>query len=122
MTGQQIIKQARSENRSLLTEIEAKQLLKQAGIDVVDTRLATSVEEAVAISKELGFPVALKIASADVVHKSDAGGVKLGLENEEQVRKAYDNIMTAIKQASLLLTSTESKTMTLENKRHDRRP
>ena len=99
MTGQQIIKQAKSENRSLLTEIEAKQLLKQAGIDVVDTRLATSAQEAVSISKELGFPVVLKIASADVVHKSDAGGVKLGLENEEQVNQAYDDIMTAIKQA-----------------------
>ena len=99
MTGQQIIKQAKSENRSLLTEIEAKQLLKQAGIDVVDTRLATSAEEAVSISKELGFPVAIKIASADVVHKSDAGGVKLGLENEEKVNQAYDDIMTAIKQA-----------------------
>ena len=99
MTGQQIIKQANSEKRNLLTEIEAKQLLKQAGIDVVDTRLATSAEEAVSISRELGFPVAIKIASADVVHKSDAGGVKLDLENEEQVTKAYDDIMTAIKQA-----------------------
>ena len=97
MTGQQIIKKARSEGRSLLTEIEAKELLKGAGISVVDTRLATSKEKAVSISKELGFPVVLKIASADVVHKSDAGGVKLGLGTAAQVGKAYGDIMKAIK-------------------------
>ena len=93
----QIIDKARSEGRNLLTEVEAKELLKQAGIDVVDTRLATSKDEAISISQELGFPVVLKIASADVVHKSDAGGVKLGLETPEQVGKAYDDIMAAIK-------------------------
>jgi len=97
MTGQQVIEQARREGRSLLTEIEAKELLKQAGIDVVDTRLATSKEEATSISQELGFPVVLKIASADVVHKSDAGGVKLDLKTAKQVGKAYDDIMKAIK-------------------------
>jgi len=97
MTGQQVIDRARSESRNLLTEIEAKELLKEAGIDVVDTRLGTSKEEAISISQELGFPVVLKIASADVVHKSDAGGVKLGLETAEKVGEAYDDIMTAIK-------------------------
>jgi len=99
MIGQDIIGRARSEGRTLLTEVEAKDLLKQAGISVVDTRLATSREEAISISKELGFPVVLKIASSDVVHKSDAGGVRLGLETEEAVGKAYDEIMEAIKQA-----------------------
>jgi acyl-CoA synthetase (NDP forming) len=83
----------------MLTEIEAKQLLKSAGISVVDTRLATSKEQAVAIAKELGLPVVLKIASADVVHKSDAGGVKLGLKTAAQVGKAYDDIMKSIKAA-----------------------
>ena len=99
MTGEEIIGRARSEGRTLLTEVEAKDLLKQAGIGVVDTRLAGSREEAVAISKEFGFPVALKIASSDVVHKSDAGGVKLALETEEQAGKAYDEIMEAIGEA-----------------------
>ena len=99
MTGEEIIGRARSEGRTLLTEVEAKDLLKQAGISVVDTRLAGSREEAVAISKELGLPVALKIASSDVVHKSDSGGVKLGLETEEQVGKAHDEIMEAIGKA-----------------------
>jgi acyl-CoA synthetase (NDP forming) len=94
-----IIEKARKEGRTMLTEIEAKQLLKSAGISVVDTRLATSKEQAVAIAKEIGLPVVMKIASADVVHKSDAGGVKLGLKTAAQVGKAYDDIMKSIKAA-----------------------
>ncbi len=97
MTGQQIMKRAKKEGRNLLTEVEAKDLLKEAGIGVVDTRLATSREEAVSISQELGFPVVLKIASSDVVHKSDAGGVKLDLKTAKQVGKAYDDILKGIK-------------------------
>ncbi|MBI3930420.1 MAG: acetate--CoA ligase family protein [Chloroflexi bacterium] len=97
MTERGIIEKARKESRKVLTEIEAKELLKQAGISVVDTRLATSREEAISISQRLGFPVVLKIASSDVVHKSDAGGVKLGLKTANQVGKAYDAILGAIK-------------------------
>jgi acyl-CoA synthetase (NDP forming) len=99
MAGQQIIQKAREEGRTLLTEIEAKELLKGAGISVVETKLATSKEKAVALAQKLGFPVVLKIASADVVHKSDAGGVKLGLKTAAQVGKAYDDIMKSIKKA-----------------------
>ena len=99
MTGQKIIEKARKENRTLLSEIEAKQLLKEAGIPVVETKLATSKEEAIAMSEKLGFPVVMKIASVDVVHKSDAGGVKLGLETKAQVGKAYDEIMKSIQTA-----------------------
>jgi len=97
MTGREIIAKARSEGRSTLTEIEAKEMLKDAGVGVVETKLATSKEEVVSISQQLGFPVALKIASSDVVHKSDAGGVKLGLETADQAGEAYDDIMKAIK-------------------------
>ncbi len=94
----QLIAKARNEGRTVLTEVEAKRLLSQAGIDVVETRLAASKEEAVSISKKLGFPVVLKIASPDIVHKSDAGGVKLGLENARAVGQAYDDIITATRQ------------------------
>lgn len=99
MTEREIIDTARREGRSLLTEIEAKELLKKAGVNVVDTKLAASKEEAIAISQQMGFPVALKIASPDVVHKTDAGGVQLGLTTAEQVAKGYDDIIKAIKEA-----------------------
>jgi len=97
-TGKQIIDEARSEGRTVLSEVEAKQLIKQAGISVVDTKLATSKEEAISVSRKFGFPVALKIASPDIVHKSDAGGVKLGLETARQVGKAYEDILQAVSQ------------------------
>jgi len=94
----QIIDKARSEGRTVLTEIESKELLRQAGIRVIDTRLALSREEASSISRQFGFPVVLKIASPDIVHKSDAGGVKLGLKTTKQVGKAYDDILLTVRQ------------------------
>jgi acyl-CoA synthetase (NDP forming) len=95
--NQQIVDRARSEGRTVLNEVEAKQLLKKAGIDVVETRLTASREEAIAISQELGWPVALKIASPDIVHKSDVGGVRLELETADDVGKAYDDIQAKVK-------------------------
>lgn len=97
MTEQNVIDKAKGEGRSVLTEVEAKQLLKQAGISVVETVLATSKSKAIEISRELGFPVVLKIASPDVVHKSDVGGVKLDLKTATQVGKAYSDIMKAVR-------------------------
>lgn len=98
MTKQKIIDKARSEGRTVLTEIESKEFLKQAGINIIDTKLATSREEAISVSRQFGFPVGLKIASPDIVHKSDAGGVKLGLKTAKQVSKAYEDILEAIRQ------------------------
>jgi acyl-CoA synthetase (NDP forming) len=98
LTMHPMIERARSEDRVFLTEIESKELLRQAGINTIDTRLAISGSEAVSISQHLGFPVVLKIASPDIVHKNDAGGVRLGLETPEQVEKAYDEILTKVAQ------------------------
>ena len=92
-----ILQRAKKEKRTLLTEVESKQVLEKAGISIVKAKLATSATEAVAISKELGFPVVLKVASPDIVHKSDIGGVKVGLNNATQVTKAYKEIMAAVK-------------------------
>jgi acyl-CoA synthetase (NDP forming) len=86
-------------SQNLLTETESKELLKKAGIPVVETKLAQSKKEAISISKKVGFPVVLKISSPDVVHKSDSGGVKLGLANATQVGKAYNEILSSVKQA-----------------------
>jgi acyl-CoA synthetase (NDP forming) len=86
-------------SQNLLTEVESKELLKKAGIPVVEAKLARSKKEAISISKEMGFPVVLKISSPDVVHKSDSGGVKLGLANATEVGKAYNEIISSVKQA-----------------------
>lgn len=98
MAPSQVIDKARSEGRAVLTEVESKEFLKAAGIDVIDTKLATSREEAISISRRFGFPVVLKIASPDIVHKSDAGGVRLGLKTAGEAGKAYAQILQAIRQ------------------------
>jgi len=82
----------------LLTEVESKQLLERAGIPVTKTKLARSKKEAISVSKEMGFPIVLKIISPDVVHKSDSGGVRLGLANGAQVGRAYSEIMSSVRQ------------------------
>jgi acetate---CoA ligase (ADP-forming) subunit beta len=79
----------------MLTEVEAKDLLGKAGINVVATKLASTREQALSVAKQLGSPLALKIASEDIIHKSDAGGVKLDLKTAAQVGKAYDDVMKA---------------------------
>lgn len=76
---------AKGEGRSQLTEIESKELLKKAGIPVIEAKLATAKKEAISLSKRMGFPVVLKVVSSDIIHKSDPGGVKLGL-SKYQVR------------------------------------
>jgi acyl-CoA synthetase (NDP forming) len=96
MTKTEILKQARKENRTQLTEIESKQLIKEAGIPVVEAKLAQTKTEAISLSKKMGFPVVLKIVSPDVIHKSDSGGVELGLASVAQVGKAYSKILSAI--------------------------
>jgi acyl-CoA synthetase (NDP forming) len=84
--------------RTILTEIEAKQVIKDAGIKVVPTQLAKTPKEAVALSGEIGFPVVLKVTSADIIHKTDAGGVKVGLKNAAEVKQAYADIMAAVRE------------------------
>jgi acyl-CoA synthetase (NDP forming) len=82
-----------NERRSLLSEIEAKELLHDAGIPVARTVLATTEDEAKARAEELGYPVVLKIVSPDITHKSDIGGVKVGLNDADAVVSAFAEIM-----------------------------
>jgi acetate---CoA ligase (ADP-forming) subunit beta len=93
-----MLKETPSTKPTLLTEVEAKEMLKKSGIPVVDTRLAKNKNEALELSKKLGFPIAMKIISHDISHKSDVGGVKLGLANITQVGKAYDAMMASVKE------------------------
>ncbi len=85
-----------AEDRSWLTEPEAKQVLAAYDIPAGRTETAESVEDAVAAASRIGFPIALKILSPDITHKSDIGGVALDLENEEAVRKAATAMLDAV--------------------------
>lgn len=111
MTTTDVLQKARLDGRTLLNEVESKELIRESGIPVVETRLAGSKAEAVRIAQAMGLPAVLKIVSPDVVHKSDVGGVKVGLESAAQVRTAYDSILSstraAVPSASILGVSVQ---------------
>ncbi|MDX2100588.1 MAG: bifunctional acetate--CoA ligase family protein/GNAT family N-acetyltransferase [Leptolyngbyaceae cyanobacterium bins.59] len=95
---EQIIQTARRAGRTLLTEFESKQLLAAYHIPVVETRVATSEDEAVELSNHIGYPVVLKLFSETITHKTDVGGVRLNLPDAETVRKAYHGIANSVAQ------------------------
>ena len=99
MSTIEIIDRAKSEGRTILTEVESKQILAEAGIPIASAQLAASREEAVAAARQIGLPVVLKIVSPDISHKSDVGGVKLNLGSEEEVAAAFDEIVDAAQRA-----------------------
>jgi len=91
--AKKIFKTALEEGRRFVLENEAKDIMKTYGIPMPPYDTAATADEAVTKSKEIGFPVVLKILSKDILHKSDAGGVKVNLKTEDDVRKAFDEIM-----------------------------
>jgi len=93
----EIIHQAVRDNRSYLMEHESKEILEGAGILTTGFLVAHSEDEALAICDKLGFPVVLKIVSPDVVHKTDAGGVRLNLTSSAEVSHAYRHIVETFK-------------------------
>lgn len=93
MFNADIISFALASGRNLLFADEAGELLKAAGIPVTPCLATAAEDEAVHAAKEIGFPVVLKVRSQAVVHKTDAGGVRLGLTDEGAVRLAYREIM-----------------------------
>ncbi len=88
---------ARAAGRTLLTEVESKELLHSAGIPVTVSKLATTADEAAKIARSLGYPVVMKIVSGDIAHKSDVGGVMLGLKTAKAVKEGFEEMMTRVK-------------------------
>ena len=88
-----VIAKVRKDGRTSMTEIESKKIFSAYGLPTVQTQLATSEEEAVEMANEIGFPIVMKIVSPDILHKSDAGGVKVNIEDEASVREAYQTIL-----------------------------
>ena len=91
-----IVGRARAQGRTLLSEVEAKAMLAEHGLAVTDTRLATSIDEALSIADELGYPVALKVVADEITHKTDVGGVELGIADADELRAAAERIHAAV--------------------------
>jgi len=93
-----VIEGALQERRKILNEMESKALLSAFHIPVAKTLIARSPNEALQIALELGFPVAMKINSPDITHKTDAGGVMLNLANAQAVPAAYHEMLDNVRQ------------------------
>jgi len=93
-----IMRNAAKENREILTEVEAKQLLEYYDIPVVKTLVAKTVDDAISQASHIGYPIVLKILSPQIIHKTDAGGVMLNINSESQLKEAFNKIMANAKQ------------------------
>ncbi len=91
----QLLKGIIDEGRSVLTEDEAKDLLDHYQIPTARHKVAKSADEALEFCKEIGYPVAMKIASPEITHKSDIGGVRLGIHDDDHALQAYEGILKA---------------------------
>jgi 4-hydroxybutyryl-CoA synthetase (ADP-forming) len=83
----------KKEGRTNLLEEEGQEVLKAYGFPLPESVLATTADEAVNVAKKIGFPVVMKIASPQIIHKSDAGGVKVGVRSEQEVKDAFNQII-----------------------------
>ncbi len=92
-----LFKQVIKDGRKSLLETEAKTVCAEYGIPVTEYKLAKNEIEAVNFAMTLGFPIVLKIVSPDIIHKSDVGGVLVGIKNAEEVRSGYGRIMDNVK-------------------------
>jgi acetyltransferase len=97
--AQKLIEEVRQAGRTLLTEYESKQLLAAYGLPTVETRIATSEDEAVQQAETIGYPVVLKLHSETITHKTDVGGVHLNLLHAEGVRQAYGAIALSVRES-----------------------
>lgn len=87
----------RNDGRLELGEIESREILKAYKIDVPKAELARDVNEAKKITRKIGYPVVLKIVSPVILHKTDVGGIKIGIENEKELEENYDQILWNVK-------------------------
>ncbi|MCK5320819.1 GNAT family N-acetyltransferase, partial [Candidatus Parcubacteria bacterium] len=97
--NQKLIAGIIADGRTALNEYEAKKFLKNYDIAVAYNILAKSAKEAGAAAAKIGFPIAMKILSPDIIHKTDIGGVKLNINTKEEAQIAYHNIMKSVKKS-----------------------
>jgi len=90
----EIIKNYLSQGKKVLTEFESKELLEKIGISITKQKLTSDKNDTVKFADEIGYPVVMKLMADDVVHKSDAGAVKLNIQNKDEIEKSFDELMS----------------------------
>lgn len=90
---EEVIEAARREGRNFLLPYEAEKIMSAAKIRTPKTYIAKNIEESVEYAEKIGYPVVMKVVSKDIIHKSDAGGVAVNLENKKEVLDAYQAIL-----------------------------
>ncbi|MEM2136574.1 MAG: acetate--CoA ligase family protein [Candidatus Methanomethylicia archaeon] len=95
--AEEIIRTAQKEGRKYLMEHEAKAICAQYGINVTKIKVAENLEQTLKYSKDIGYPVVLKIVSPDIIHKSDVGGVIVNIKNEKEAEIAYHKILENVR-------------------------
>src|SRR5919206_3991680 len=88
----QIFENIISSKHKVITEESAKDILNQYGINVPPYGISSNVEDAVNKAKQIGFPLVAKIVSAEILHKTDVRGVKVGINSESEIREAFDDM------------------------------
>ena len=91
--AREVIAKVRADGRIAMTEVEAKQIFLAYGLPIAPTNLATSEDQAVELAHKITYPVVMKVVSPDIIHKSDAGGVKVNIKTDTGVREAYKTIL-----------------------------
>ena len=98
LKAQKVFDKAKGEGRKILTEFESKDVLRAYNIPTTVEQPAMSADEAASAATKIGFPVVLKVYSAEITHKSDVGGVKVNLKDANEVKKAFNEIIGSVKQ------------------------
>ena len=95
-----IFKKAKDENRGNLLETESRALLQEYGIFLPEAIFAGNSQEAIKAGKKIGYPLAMKVVSPDIIHKSDAGGIQLGLKDDKDLKRGFDEILKNAEKAT----------------------
>lgn len=83
-----------------LNILDSKKIIEKYGVKFADSRLAKSIEEALIIANSIGYPIALKVVSNEISHKTDAGGVAVGIRNDSELEESFRKIMSNVKRKS----------------------
>ncbi|MBD3155861.1 MAG: acetyl-CoA synthetase [Candidatus Aenigmarchaeota archaeon] len=97
MRPQKIFDKVRKEGRNNLTELESRKILEYYRIPVVRGTVIQEIKDAISFANKFGYPLVLKVVSKDIIHKTDAGAVKIGIENEKELRDGITDLIKTVK-------------------------